>query len=300
MILFFFHGLNFVPFHSYKGKSYVVIHSCKYDNLITRRTGIKKIFYHKLYQHLYSGKNILSVSNSARDDMVEKLRARPNSIETIYNGFDFGKLEVKSNQPCNIALPERFIMAAGRADRTKRFDILIEAYSQTKAKNQHKLVIFGDGKYITDLKKLAIELDLADRIIFQGFVSPLNPIYKHASLYVLSSDIEGLPTVIIESLIAKTPVVATNAGGVNELLTGKLNDFVCEKGDIESLARNIDKSLALSLNVSYKDISFLDVELVAMNYIEKINALVTPEQIPPTTNTNNKLSSYDHPTCNTA
>ncbi|MGT0150640.1 glycosyltransferase [Vibrio metschnikovii] len=105
-------------------------------------------------------------------------------------------------------------MAAGRPDRTKRFDILLRAYAKTQ--QTLPLVIFGEGRKLKDLQQLAIQLGIQDNVIFWGFCDNLLPYFKQASLYVLSSDVEGLPTVVIESLMLGTPVVATDAGGVRD------------------------------------------------------------------------------------
>ncbi|WP_318495749.1 glycosyltransferase [Photobacterium leiognathi] len=271
--IIFFHGTNYLPFYSYKGKSYVVLHSCKYENLINRHKGIKKYFYTKLYRKLYSNKNILTVSNDSLIDMLDKVKAKPLTIDTIYNGFNFENMEnVVKNSHIN-GLPDKFIMAAGRPDRTKRFDILLKAYAKSLSKEEYKLVIFGEGKRTSNLKRLARELNIEDNVIFAGFISPLLPVFKYASLYVLSSDIEGLPTVIIESLVSKTPVVATAAGGVNELLSGDLNQYVVPCGDIDALSEKIDLALGEPPTVSSQNVAYLDYKIVAQRYIDKAEEL---------------------------
>ncbi|MEF1218819.1 glycosyltransferase, partial [Photobacterium damselae] len=261
------------PFYRYNGKSYVVLHSCKYENLINRHKSVKKFFYTRLYQKLYSNKNILTVSHDALIDMLEKVQAKPLTIDTIYNGFNFESMinDIKCNHINN--LPDKFIMAAGRPDRTKRFDILLKAYAKTSSKDEYKLVIFGEGKRISDLKRLAETLQIEERVIFAGFVSPLLPVFKYASLYVLSSDIEGLPTVVIESLVAGIPVVATGAGGVKELLSGDLNQYVVPCGDINALSEKIDLALGCPPTVSYKNVAYLDYKMVAQRYIDKAEEL---------------------------
>ncbi|MEF1207660.1 glycosyltransferase, partial [Photobacterium damselae] len=194
-------------------------------------------------------------------------------IDTIYNGFNFESMinDIKCNHINN--LPDKFIMAAGRPDRTKRFDILLKAYAKTSSKDEYKLVIFGEGKRISDLKRLAETLQIEERVIFAGFVSPLLPVFKYASLYVLSSDIEGLPTVVIESLVAGIPVVATGAGGVKELLSGDLNQYVVPCGDINALSEKIDLALGCPPTVSYKNVAYLDYKMVAQRYIDKAEEL---------------------------
>src|SRR5690554_5747826 len=77
----FFHGLNYIPMRACKSNHYVVLHSCKYENLISRHRGIKKYFYTWLYKKIYSGKNLLAVSQDVKKDMLVDVGAQPKSFE---------------------------------------------------------------------------------------------------------------------------------------------------------------------------------------------------------------------------
>lgn len=265
--LLVFHVTGFSPFYRYRSKNFAVLHTCVYENLVDRYRGIKKVFYRHVYRHIYTGQNLLSVSESAKQDMLGKVCAKPASMYVVHNGFDFEKMQaLATNAPSSLQLPEKFIMAAGRPDRTKRFDVLLDAYAKCVSKETHALVIFGDGRGLAKLKEQARQLGIADRVMFSGFVTPLLSVYPLADLYVLSSDIEGLPTVIIESLVMGTPVVATDAGGACELMRGDLQEFVSARGDAEALARNIDKALSATLYASEQCVPFLSKEVVADQY----------------------------------
>lgn len=261
----FVHSMACIPFSNLNMPHYIVVHSCKYENLVAREKWPRDFFAKLFYRSVYSHKNLLTVSDSARIDMLQKLRAKPNFIETIYNGFDFNSLVARAENGKTEGVPEKFIMAAGRPDRTKRFDILIKAYAKTQ--RTHKLVIFGEGRKLKVLKKLSESLGVADDVIFWGYCKNLLPYFKQASAYVLSSDIEGLPTVVVESLALGTPVVATDAGGVNELLSGRLNEWVVPRGDIDALAAKIDLILEAPPKVGPEDIAFLDYRKVTEHYM---------------------------------
>lgn len=262
----FYHGQSCIPLRADKKEHYVVVHSCKYENFVTRYSGFRKIFYALLYKKIYSNRNLLTVSIDVLKDMTQKIGARPKSIEVIYNGFNFERLKAETLKPTLYNLPDSFIMSAGRPDRTKRFDILLRAYS--KSNKNYPLVIFGDGKLLNKLKRLAEALDLSNHVIFAGFSENILPALRQAKLYVSSSDVEGLPTVIIESLIAGTPVVATNAGGSYELLKNRMNRWVVPRGDVEALARAMDDILETPPEVRSECIAFLDHRRIAKRYIE--------------------------------
>ncbi|NWN92710.1 glycosyltransferase [Marinobacter adhaerens] len=261
----FFQGQSCIPMHTFRNAHYIVAHSCKYENLVARYSGIKRHFYRWLYKRIYSSKRILTVSEDVKKDMIQKIGAIPESINVIYNGFDFYRLYTKTLEEPPEGLPSSFIMAAGRPDRTKRFDILLKAYAKTR--KQYPLVIFGDGKLLINLKKLSNNLGISRHVVFAGFCADILPAFRNAKLYISSSDVEGLPTVIVESLIAGTPVVATDAGGSYELLNNDLNKWVVPRGDVDALASAIDDILEEPPAVSPDNIAFLDHRLIAERYI---------------------------------
>ncbi|WP_258306888.1 glycosyltransferase [Vibrio sp. 11986-1-5] len=260
----FVHSVLCIPLHALCLPFYGVLHSCKADNFLGRRSRLTRKLYQKIYQKVYSGKRLLCVSESAKQDMLNNMQATPKSIETIFNGFNFDELIDKANQGQTEKVPEHFIMAAGRPDRTKRFDILLRAYAKTQ--QTLPLVIFGEGRKLKDLQQLAIQLGIKDKVIFWGFCDNLLPYFKQASLYVLSSDVEALPTVVIESLMLGTPVVATDAGGVRELLGERLQEWIVPRQDIDQLAEKIDAILANPPTVGIEDIHFLDYREVGKKY----------------------------------
>jgi glycosyltransferase involved in cell wall biosynthesis len=84
-----------------------------------------------------------------------------------------------------------------------------------------------------------------------GFQSNPYPWMRNADLFAMSSDSEGLPTVLIESLILGTPVVSTDCPtGPSEILTGALARFLCPRDNASALAHLIDQALG-----QYPDIS---------------------------------------------
>lgn len=262
----FFQGQSCIPMHTGVADNYVVVHSCKYENFIQRYRGLRRMFYSWLYKRVYSGKNLLTVSEDVATDMRERIGAKPLSMQTIHNGFNFSRLKSEMERPAPPGLPEQFIMAAGRPDRTKRFDVLLRAYARTR--KDYPLVLFGDGKLLGQLKTLAEELEISEHVVFAGFCHDILPAFRRAMLYVSSSDVEGLPTVIVESLIAGTPVVATDAGGSNELLQDELARWIVRRGDIDGLAKAMDDILANPPAVSEENVRFLDHKLIADKYIQ--------------------------------
>lgn len=112
-------------------------------------------------------------------------------------------------------------------------------------------------------------LDLKDRVLLPGFQKNPYPWVRHADLFVMSSDSEGLPTVLIEALILGTPVVSTDCPtGPGEILTGELKQFLSPPGDPETLAQNIKRALVSYPEITEREILKFEDRFSARQYIE--------------------------------
>ncbi len=144
------------------------------------------------------------------------------------------------------------IMFAGRSVERKGADYLIKAFASIKDEIPHKLLIAGDGPQRQAWEKLARGLDQADRIRFTGWVSDteLNDCYRTCSFFVLPAvydkhgDTEGLGVVMIEAMSYAKPVIASNVGGITDVVEDGVSGFLVPPADVTALARAI-KKLAL-------------------------------------------------------
>ena len=102
----------------------------------------------------------------------------------------------------------------------------------------------GEGKQRGELESLTRQLDIADDVAMPGYFSNPYAAFAHAALFVLSSDWEGLPTVLIEALACGCPVVATDcpSGPAEILADGRFGELV-PPGDVDALASAMARSL---------------------------------------------------------
>jgi len=115
----------------------------------------------------------------------------------------------------------------------KAFDIL------SKDVDEAKLILVGDGPLFEEVQAFAQTLDSANDIIFTGYT---NDVYEHIALFdvfCMSSKTEGLCTSIIDAFYMGTPVVATKAGGIPELVRHNFNGLLSKVGDAEEFAANL-------------------------------------------------------------
>ncbi len=103
-----------------------------------------------------------------------------------------------------------------------------------------ELHLIGDGPLRSELEKLAIELGVADQVVFHGYIDNPFPLLSQAQLFVLPSLYEGLPNALLEAMACEVPTLATDCpGGIREATDDGSTTFLCQTNDSESLANAI-------------------------------------------------------------
>lgn len=147
---------------------------------------------------------------------------RAREIQVIYNGVPCESLE---GTPVGINTRERHIVFVGRLARPKTPGIIIRALSQISSNVRIPVIfhIVGDGPERESLESLVKDLRLSQYVIFHGscIQSEVRSLLEHADVFVLPSDWEGLPISILEAMSYGVPVVASDVGGVRELITSE-------------------------------------------------------------------------------
>lgn len=186
---------------------------------------------------------VVAVSNGVAQDVNIKYNFPIEKIAVIYNPLDIEEIHAKANVPFyhkfyNTGIP--VILGVGRLDEQKNFPNLVKAFNISRKEVQAKLVILGEGKERKKIESLVKQFSLENDVDLPGFALNPYPYLKNASVFVLSSDHEGLPTVILEALALGTPVVSTNCPyGPSEILeNGKYGKLV-PVDDPEALASAI-------------------------------------------------------------
>jgi glycosyltransferase involved in cell wall biosynthesis len=136
------------------------------------------------------------------------------------------------------------VVACGRLIEPKDYPTLLRAMALVRAPQPPRLIILGNGPLATDLRALARDLGIADRVSFAGYVDNPYAFYARATLFVLSSQWEGFGNVIAEALACGTPVVSTDCPhGPGEILDHGRYGVLVPPGDPAALARAIGNTL---------------------------------------------------------
>lgn len=136
------------------------------------------------------------------------------------------------------------VLTVGSLKSQKNHSLMLRAFAQLRLPNA-RLMIVGGGEDEGLLRRLSEQLGISDRVIFAGFQADPSPFYLTSDLFVLSSDYEGLPTVLLEALSCGLRVVSTDCpSGPSEILdNGRLGKLV-PAGDETALANAMKDALA--------------------------------------------------------
>lgn len=132
---------------------------------------------------------------------------------------------------------ERLILAVGRLEKQKGFDILVKAFARCEQRLGWRLVIVGEGSERPRLEALVRERDLQDSVDFIGQRKDIRTLYLKASIFVLSSRYEGFPNVLVEAMSAGCAVIATDCPtGPREIIRNGQDGILVPREDEEALA----------------------------------------------------------------
>lgn len=192
------------------------------------------------YRSLYSGQNLIAVSEGVADDLGSNLGLKANIVQ-IYNPFEIENIRRLSDEAEPDLPPAPYIVHVGRFAPQKRHDLLFEAFKTFAA--THKLVLLVNPE--AGLEEMLGRYGIQDRVILAGFRKNPYPWLKHADLLVLCSDREGMPNVLIEAMICGTQVVSTDCpSGPREVMKGELARHLVPVNDIHALVSAMRDALA--------------------------------------------------------
>ena len=136
------------------------------------------------------------------------------------------------------------IGAVGRLSREKAFENLIAAVRDLVASGRDlQLVILGDGPERLALEKLVANWGLEERVLLPGYVRHARAYLALFRMFVLPSLTEGLPITLLEAMQAGVPIVATDVGGVREVLRGGRGGIIVEPANPRALREGVTKLL---------------------------------------------------------
>lgn len=179
---------------------------------------------------------------------IAKGAAKKGRVVSIPNGIDLTKFKFDAEARISVRNElnlgaNHMLLAVGCLEPPKDYPNLFNAVALLKKKRQDfKLFIVGDGRLKADLETLAKDLGIEQYVIFLGIRRDIPALMSAADTFVLSSAWEGLPLVIGEAMACERAIVATDCGGIKEILGDA--GLLVSSGDSVALSNALDQSLS--------------------------------------------------------
>lgn len=213
-------------------------------------------FYRRVNAALFldSSWTIVAVSDAVKNYLChKKIAFNCQRIKTINNAIDVKRMRKriksrdKSRQELGLHHTDFVFGSIGRMVSVKGYIYLIKAFEklcQDENNQNIKLVLIGTGKLKDELQNYCISANMQNQVIFPGEIVDAKLLIPAFDVFVLSSLSEGLPLVLLEAMAAKTPIIATNVGGVPSVI--KETEKLILPKDINSLYSEMKKYYKMS------------------------------------------------------
>lgn len=192
---------------------------------------------------------IVAVSQGATDSLLSVVCLPQDRVKLIHPMLDPMVFSMNSSDGNPGLLPPYdgpTVVAVGRLEHQKGFDVLIKAHSRLRiGGSRHRLVILGEGPLRAELQRLAEDLHVSDSVVMPGFVKDPFSVLRRADVFALSSRFEGFPIVLVEALALNLPAVAMDCpSGPDEILDKGKYGLLVRPEDESGLAEAIGRVLS--------------------------------------------------------
>ena len=183
---------------------------------------------------------VVAVSTGVAADVRRITFGLGRRVTTIFNPIQPPTGTIVKRPPAE----RRKLIWVGRLDTPKNPGLVLEAFARLPRGMGYTLDLIGDGALRASLVKRAQALDISERVHFHGFRPDPYEHMSAADVLVLSSDREGLPTVLIEALYVGLDVVSTDCGGgIHDILQDNLYGTIVPVNDPAEMATAIERAL---------------------------------------------------------
>jgi|GEM_PF-4017155 Glycosyltransferase len=222
------------------------------SRIISKALGVKRIisnirstddwrkWYHTLLDRLTLSSVDMWVSNSIAGKVAFNRREKinPDKIEVIYNFYEAIEQSNKPASPQNSEVLKIGILA--NITKEKGYlDLISLSKELSKLNLIHKFIYAGVDKLNGNFEREIIANELEDRFEYLGYIKNKEEFFNKIDLFFLPTYLEGFPTVILEAMAFKKPIIATNVGGIPELISDGVDGLLCAAGDIGCYVEHI-------------------------------------------------------------
>lgn len=176
----------------------------------------------------------IAVSEYLKEQLI-KNGLPAQKIKVVYNGLEFKEPNEKPHKRLVVG-------SVGRLHPVKGFNLLLQAFSQINNKRL-RLQIAGTGDELDNLKKLAKDLKISDRVEFVGFKKDIYEFLDKIDVYIQTSRSEGFGLSVIEAMSQNLPVVVTPAGSLKEIIKDGVTGYIAHDFEPKSIAKALSRAV---------------------------------------------------------
>lgn len=182
---------------------------------------------------------VTSVSESLKQDTYTHIQTR-REIEVIPNFIDIQRFSKQNREHFKKAIApnnERLVVHTSNFRKVKRIDDVVKVFAEILKQMPAKLLLVGDGPERIHIEMLCRELQLNDAVTFLGKQSPVEELLSVCDLFLMPSETESFGLAALEAMACELPVISSNAGGIPELNVDGVTGFLCNVGDVATMAQ---------------------------------------------------------------
>ena len=231
-------------------------------NSISTLVGVHPSFQPITQFSILRSEGITAVSEFLKDETIsgfdvpsDRIKVIPNFVDSVSDrASDRGRYRhTMANED------EKIVMHVSNFRPVKRVLDVIDTFSGISEHIPSRLVMIGDGPERSAALDRAKALGLGDKVTFLGKHSHVNELLSCADLFLLPSSSESFGLAALEAMAAGTPVVASDVGGLSEVITSGETGYLCDMGDIKTMTERSVHLLADSALWKNFSIKGLDV-----------------------------------------
>lgn len=185
----------------------------------------------------------ISNSKAAEEMLINKKKIDRSKVITIHNGIDIERYQTSEGAGKSEFEIEQGILVVGVVANLipyKGYDYFLRAFQEVCSQVQNvSAVLVGEGEARESLEDMAESLGIKDRVSFLGLRKDVPSILKTFDIFVLPSLFEGLPNSIMEAMASRLPVIATDVGGIPELVINGETGFLVPAKQPPAMAEKI-------------------------------------------------------------
>jgi glycosyltransferase involved in cell wall biosynthesis len=216
---------------------------------------IKKKWTSKFKYNHPAIKKILCVSEMIKKILSSDIQDK-GKLHKVYSGIDLAKFKDRNGQlRKELGISEDTPLVGNTsalADHKDYFTFLESCKKILEKSPKVKFVVMGDGPMKNEIHQYAEKLGLSQEVDFSGYRTDIPAVLADLDVFLITSKTEGLGTSILDAFACKVPVVATDAGGIRELVENEKTGLLCQVKNPDQIADSVlkllnDKSLVEKL-----------------------------------------------------